>query len=301
MASPFDTTDFTSLKLFLTIVERGSIAEAARQTFISPTAVTKRMQDLEQTHGVRLFVRSSKGVFATDAGRALAKQVRTMEALLEHIRTEMKAHAEGASGHVRLISNASALIAFLADEIAAFALRFPGIRVDIEEARSEDVVRSVQDGHADFGVFAPPVALSPGVMASPIRDEVLALAVDAHHPLANAASVGSAELRGLPFLSVHNASSLALLVTQALGPTPSRRVATNEVARWLVSRRLGVMILPEAMIFPYESALGIRAVKIHEPWARRPLHLCLRADSVIPPAAQKLLEALRNRSPVAGI
>jgi DNA-binding transcriptional LysR family regulator len=300
MGSPFDNADFTSLKLFLAIVDRGSIAEAARQTFISPTAVTKRMQDLEQAHGVQLFVRSSKGVVATDAGRALARQVRTMESLLEHIRTEMKAHADGASGHVRLISNASARIAFLAGEIAAFAVRFPGIRVDIEEARSEDVVCSVQDGHADFGVFAPPVALSPGVMASPIRDEVLALAVDAKHPLANVESVGSAELRGLPFLSVHNASSLALLVTQALGPTPSRRVATNEVARWLVSRRLGVMILPEAMISPYESALGIRAVRIHEPWARRPLHLCLRADGFISPAARTFLDVLRGRSSDSG-
>lgn len=293
MSNPLEHTNFLSLRLFLAIVDRGSIAEAARHTFIAPTAITKRIQELEQVLGVSLFVRSTKGVLPTDAGRALAKHVRALEDLLERMRMEMKDYAEGARGHVRLIANASALVEFLADEVAAFAERYPDIRVDIEEAHSEEVVRSVRDGNADFGVFAPPVVLGTGVTSHPFRDDELAVAVPSDHALATRQSVGSDDLRDLAVIGVHGASSLAAVVSQALG-TPRLRVASNDVARWLVSKRLGVTILPAGLIVPFEGALGIKAVPIHEAWARRSLQLCVRTDDVLSVAARALLAALRS-------
>jgi DNA-binding transcriptional LysR family regulator len=293
MSNPLEHTNFLSLRLFLAIVEKGSIAEAARHAFIAPTAVTKRIQELEQGLGVSLFVRSSKGVLPTDAGRALAKHVRAMEDLLERMQTEMKDYAEGARGHVRLIANASALVEFLADEVAAFAAQYPDIRVDIEEAHSEDVVRSVRDGNADFGVFAPPVTPGSGVVCYPYRGDVLAVAVPSDHALATREAVGAAELRNLPLIGVHGSSSLAMLISQALGSSRSLRVASNDVARWLVSKRLGVTILPAGLIGPFEAALGIKGVPIDEPWARRSLQLCVRADDTLSVAARALLAALR--------
>jgi DNA-binding transcriptional LysR family regulator len=71
-------------------------------------------------------------------------------------------------------------------------------------------------------------------------------------------------------------------------------VASNDVARWLVSKRLGVTILPAGLIVPFEGALGIKAVPIHEAWARRSLQLCVRTDDVLSVAARALLAALRS-------
>lgn len=296
MPHPLEHTDLLSLRLFHAIVERGSIAEAARRAFIAPTALTKRVQELEQVLGVTLLVRTTKGVFPTDAGRALAQQVRAMEDLLERMRTEMKDYAEGARGHVRLIANASALVEFLADEVAAFAGRYPNIRVDIEEAHSEEVVRSVRDGNADFGVFAPPVAVGAGLVCHPWRDDVLAVAVPADHELAGRDSVDAGELQALPLIGGHGAASLSTLIAQVLGTSPTLRVASNDVARWLVGKRLGVTILPAGLITPFEAALGIKAVPIREPWARRSLQLCVRADAALSEAAKALFDALHPRA-----
>jgi len=219
-----------------------------------------------------------------------------MEDLLDRMRIEMKDYAEGARGHVRLIANASALVEFLADEVAAFAAEYPDIRVDIEEAHSEDVVRSVRDGNADFGVFAPPVTLGAGVVSHAYRDDHLAVAVPSDHALAGRGTVGSDELRNLAMIGVHGSSSLATLVSQALGTSPSLRVASNDVARWLVSKRLGVTILPAGLIVPFEAALGIKAIPINEPWAHRSLQLCVRTEDSLSVAAQALLTALRAGS-----
>ena len=177
MNSSLERTNFLSLQLFLAIVEKGSIAEAARQSFIAPTAVTKRMQELEDDFGVTLLVRTSKGVLPTAAGSALAQHVRAMTNLSERMHTEMKDYAEGARGHVRLVANASALVENLAEEVARYMSSHPNIRIDLEAAHSGDVIRAVRDGNADIGVFAPPAIADSGLDVRQYRRDRLAVAV----------------------------------------------------------------------------------------------------------------------------
>ena len=54
--------DLFSLKLFLTAIEEGQIGRAAAREYIAPSAATKRIQDLEDLAGVKLFDRNAKGV-----------------------------------------------------------------------------------------------------------------------------------------------------------------------------------------------------------------------------------------------
>jgi DNA-binding transcriptional LysR family regulator len=299
MHSSLERTNFLSLQLFLAIVERGSIAEAARQSFIAPTAVTKRMQELEDDFGVTLLVRTSKGVLPTAAGLALAQNVRAMTNLSSRMHTEMQDYAKGAYGHVRIVANASALIENLAEEIAGYMSSHPGIRIDIEEAHSGDVVKAVRDGNADIGVFAPPAIASPGLDVCQYRSDRLAVAVPSDHPLASRKDVAFAELCDYPLIGVHGASSLSILIAQAAGgKAPSFRAASNDVARWMVSKNLGITVLPEELILPFEMALGLRAVAITDPWAQRTLQLCVRNAETLSAAARALFRALRPKDQV---
>ena len=289
-------TNFLSLQLLLEIVEKGSIAEAARQSFIAPTAVTKRMQELEDDFGVTLLVRTSKGVLPTAAGTALAQHVRAMTNLSERMHTEMQDYAEGACGHVRLIANASALVENLAEEIARYMSSHPGIRIDIEEAHSGDVIKAVRDGNADIGVFAPPAIACSGLDVRPYRSDRLAVAVPLDHPLAMRKDVAFAELCDFPLIGVHGASSLSSLISQAAGgKAPSFRAASNDIARWMVSKKLGITILPEELILPFEIALGLRSIAITDPWAQRALQLCVRNTETLSAAARALFFKLQPK------
>lgn len=64
--------DPKSLRLFLLVLERGTISGAAEQSHIAPAAVSKRLSDLEQQLGAALIERSNKGVYPTAAGKSLA-------------------------------------------------------------------------------------------------------------------------------------------------------------------------------------------------------------------------------------
>ena len=293
MNSSLERTNFLSLRLFLAVVERGSIADAARHSFIAPTAVTKRIQELEDSLGVQLLVRTSKGVLPTDAGRALAQHVRAMVDLSDRMHSEMKDYAKGVRGHVRLIANASALVEYLAGDVAGYMQSNPGIRIDIKEALSDEVVRAVRDGTADLGVFALPAAVGAGMEVYAYREDRLAVAVPCGHPLAQRDSVTFDELRGFPFIGVRGASSLSSLIAQAsAGAAPSFRGTSNDVARLMVGKGLGITILPEGMIVPFAAALGLRSVAISEPWARRSLQLCVREAAALSTAARAFFDSL---------
>lgn len=81
--------DFFTLNLFLTAIEEGQICRAAAREHIAPSAATRRIQDLEEIVGVRLFDRSAKGVVPNPAGQALARHIRVLMLALDEMRRDL--------------------------------------------------------------------------------------------------------------------------------------------------------------------------------------------------------------------
>ncbi|MFD1561161.1 LysR family transcriptional regulator [Paraburkholderia silviterrae] len=302
MHSIRERTDLYSLRLFLAVVDLGSIAEAGRRNFIAPTAVTKRVQELEEAFGVQLLVRGSKGVSATAAGQALARHVRAMSNLDERMRSELNDYAAGVRGHVKLFANPSALVQHLADEIQHFIHTYPDIRVDLVEALSEQVVHAVRDGNADLGVFAAPVPLPAEIEVYPYRQDHLVAVVPQTHELASRHQVEFVELLQYPMIAVHGASSLAALLASASVSEikPTFRVATNEVARWLVSKGLGITVLPEGLVAPYKNCLNVVGVPIKDAFATRHIMLCVRSVESLSASARTMFDALKQAGELTG-
>lgn len=294
MQPHFERPNLLSLRLFLAAVELGSIAEVGRRHHIAPTAVTKRMRELETELGVELFYRTPRGVSPTPAGVALARHARAMSGVAERMRTEMAQYAEGARGHLRLIANASSLVEYVAEEISRFMLAHPGVQVDLREARSDEVVRAVRDGTADLGIYSPPVANDEDVEVYPYRNDRLMAAVPARHILAARTSITFLELQQHSLIGVGTNTSLAALLTRETGGAsgPTFRVDSAEVARWMVAKGLGVSIFPEGQLLPYAEALSIRAIPLTDPWAHRQLLLCVRDPQSLPAAPRAMFEAL---------
>src|SRR5690349_6042697 len=82
--------DPTSLRLFVRIVEEGTIARAAEREHIAAAAVSKRMSELEDTLRTPLLIRTNKGVEATAAGRVLLRLARSVLHQLDQIYAEMR-------------------------------------------------------------------------------------------------------------------------------------------------------------------------------------------------------------------
>src|SRR6185369_17178303 len=125
--------DLRDLELFVAVADAGSIARAAERSHTVASAVSKRVSDLEENFGTALLIRGAKGIELTAAGHALLVRARVLLNQATQLDDEMRRHASGTRGYVRVFANISAIVEFLPGALASFAARHPDIHVHLEE------------------------------------------------------------------------------------------------------------------------------------------------------------------------
>lgn len=122
---------FAALRLFVRVVERGSISGAGRSLGLSTTAASRRVQELEATLRARLLQRTTRSVAPTEAGRVLFERVRPLlQELDAAVRLTGDLHAEP-SGVLRIVARRSFGLLHVAPTLAGFGAAYPLIEVEL--------------------------------------------------------------------------------------------------------------------------------------------------------------------------
>ncbi|RIA37953.1 DNA-binding transcriptional LysR family regulator [Hephaestia caeni] len=288
--------DLLTLRLLLAAREEGNLARAAERENIAVSAVSRRISDFESRYGVRLLDRHDRGVSVTPDGAAMLDRVAHAVELLEQIARDLQEIREGVRGNVRLRAHTTAILSgSLPARMADFLERYPRVEVELDEGTSFDIIHAVRVGVCDLGLISGTVA-SEGVELIPWMDDELVAVLPAGHPLAAKEALSLSDLVTEPFVGMQRDSSLlALYRTQAQtsGQTLHERVhATSfESVRSMVAAGVGVGILPAVACVP--AAQGrIAFRRLDEPWAHRPLMLCVRDRQALSAAAKLLARHL---------
>lgn len=288
--------DLVSLSLFTLVARTGSISKGAELARLALGAASKRISDLEAAVGAPLLDRHSRGVTLTPAGAALQQHALRILADVDLLAADLSDHARGVVGVVRLWANTSAITQFLPGDLAAFIQRHAGIRIEMHEGDSGDVVLAVLDGRADLGILADRTPLL-GLQSQHYRRDRLALVVPAGHALAGKRKVAFAETAGFDFVSLAEGTSLAqrlALQSQSLGQRLRIRIHVRsfDAMCQMVAAGLGVAVLPEAAARPLVKALGLRLVALTDSWVERDLLLAARDLGALARPARLLADHL---------
>ena len=292
--------DLFTLKLFLSVVEERQIGRAAIRENIAASAATKRIQDLEDVAGIRLFDRNPKGVVTSQAGEVLARHIRVMFASLDEIRRDIGELTEGVSGHVGISATSAIIIQFLAREIADFTRDFPMVQVELHEDVNAKVVRAVASGDVDVAVFVATASVASELVDSvQYRSDDLVAVVPLGHPLSERASVTMVDLMQEDIVGIAPNTTLMTELHKAAALAgrplhPKYNVNSVEVARSLVQEGLGVTIQPECML-SIEDYERLSTVRLAEPWAHRSIHIGTQRGKPLSSAANALIKQLTDR------
>ena len=292
--------DLLSLRLFVSVVENGTIAAAAALANISATAVSKRLSELESQLNTRLLTRSNKGIVVTSAGMALLDRARPVLTDLDSIVPEMFEFSNGTRGSVRVLANISVMTQFMPATLRSFRAKHPLVQVELQEKLSTAIIRGIAENIADIGIFTQ-LPYRDNVEVYPFRTDEIVVIVPADHPLSCHDSISFAETLDNEFIGLHAGSSLNFQTVKAASELGralklSIQVSSYDVQCLMVEAGLGIGILPKACLKSYGS-LKIKSISLDESWAYRRLELCVRSYDSLTPAA-KLLFAhfLGNRS-----
>jgi len=293
-----DRFDLSDLRLFLHIIESGSITAGATRANLALASASARIRNMEDTLGTALLERGRRGVQSTDAGRALAHHARMMTQQMEQLRDELGQYAQGLKGHIRLLCNTSAMSEFLPEALARFLAAHPRTDIELEEKLSYEVVQAVVDGVADIGIIADSADSGP-LQTVEFRQDHLVAVLPRRHALARRKSLALAELLEEDFIGLSGDSALQRHLSGHAARAGKRlqyrvRLRSFDGICRMVAQQVGVAVIPEIAARAAAARLEIRPVALSDAWARRRLLICVRALDGLPGPTRELVQALRD-------
>jgi DNA-binding transcriptional LysR family regulator len=278
------------------VIDHGSITKAAEQEHIVPSAVSKRLSDLETQLGIPLLMRQHDGVVATRAGEALVQHARGVIHAVDRIPGALSTVANDEQTLLRVWANMTATVGYLLEDLNVFLFRHPQIKIRLEERRSLPTIDAVVEGRANLGVigyFQP----ADRLQVRPYRRVPLMLVVPPAHPFSVRKEIGFAEALEFDLITLMEGTAIHSWTVEA-GTRIARKprlvmeVTSYESMRKMVQAGLGIAVIPAPNIIPYVDLFGLRAIPLSDSWAAMELNLIFKEPGSDAPGLAELIEHL---------
>lgn len=288
--------DSASAQVFVALIEAGSIGRAAVRLNIVPSAVSKRLGELERMLGVALVERGKHGVRPTSAGEALAHHSRMVLQAIERAHDELSEYVRGVRGHVRVRASASSLATGLPSHIRSFMKLHPGVKLDLEELETPLIFREVMEGRADLGI-GPDIFRPVELQCQPYAAYDLCMVAPRGHALAGRRSVSYAETLIYEQVEQNRGSVLTQLLDQAashngLVKRTRIRVRGFEAVCSMIGAEMGIGVVPSYLKSIHARSQGLRFVPLSDDWSHASIVVVAREFQRLPTAARTFVEHL---------
>lgn len=296
--------DVYSLRLFVAVAREGSIARAAELEHIAPSAMSRRIAELERVLGVPLLIRSPRGIELTEAGKTVVGGGARIDLELDQLAREVHELGGQTSGTVRLFANSSSIVGFLPERLRAFSAEYPLVDVALRERTTGEVIRACLDDRADVGVGVR-VEVSSGLESWPFAEDPLVVVLPQGHALARKRRLRYSEVLSYPMIGMQAGGSLDQFLQEravGVGVTPTVHMFVNSfdaVCR-LVDVGLGIAVVPTSIVSAYQGSRTFVCQPLNEPWVRRQLCVYALRKKPRPRSVEALLKTLTAPPPRHG-
>lgn len=290
--------DPTSLKLFIAACDEGSIARAAERESMVPSAVSKRIGELEEAVGAPLLYRHQKGIEPTPAGICLLGHARHVLEELSRMSADLSQFASGDRGHIRISANRSSIIQFLPEDLSRFQRAHPNIAIELQERTSEQVGDDVLGNQADLGIGADLTGLADkGLRVQGYRSDQLVLIVPAGHALAGLERVQFAETLGYGHIALHRDSPLYRMLDKAARAARKSirygiHLQSFDAVCRMVQADLGIAVIPMRAVSLQPGGAGLVCVPLVDEWAVRRFQIVSRGEGYLSAVCRGFLDFL---------
>ncbi len=292
------------LEYFVAVAEERHFTRAAERLMVSQSGLSASVRSLERELRAPLFVRSTRSVELTDAGRALLTEAgRTLAAV--RAAREAVAAVQGLLRGTLSVGTEQCLPGVHVPQLLArFRSAHPGVEIRLRQAGSAGLEQDVRDGRLDVAFVAPAGPVPDGVRLLPLTDEPMVLLCGPGHPFAGERTLPWEKLAGAAFVDFHADWGARRVTDRAFAAAGvGRRVdlEVNDVHTLLdlVGHGLGVAVVPGHFRHK-EAAAGLACVPLEG--AEHTWRVCAAAPAQdrTSPAARELLSYLVPARPEAG-
>ncbi|MCG7494299.1 LysR family transcriptional regulator [Thalassobius sp. Cn5-15] len=286
------------LRTIKAIDEAGSLARAADQLHITQSALSHQIKHLEEQTGVELFVRRSKPMQLTAAGRRLLQSAEKILPEMAALEEQFKGILSGKTGRLHIAIECHACFEWLFPVLEQFRKAWGEVDVDIRPGLSFDALPALQKEEVDLVVSSDPEDI-PGVEFIPLFDYAPVFVAAATHPLAQKDWVEAADFAGETLITypVDRARLdvfTELLTPAGVEPAAQRKVELTAVILLLVASNRGVAVLPDWVVREVKYSSDYVTRPITENGLTKRLYAAVRSDDVSRPFVSHFIRLART-------
>lgn len=185
-------------KVFYWAAKTGSLTQAAKGLYLTQPSVSHAIKQLEDSFGITLFYRNSKGVVLTQEGNVLYSYIEKSQILISQAEKQMAALKNLDSGELRIGGSDSLFKHYILHYLEIFHKQYPGIRLHLNHGTTPEIISLLKEGEIDLGVVRMPIVDSQlevkesfqlqdcfvaGSLYSELKDVVLSLDMLLQYPI----------------------------------------------------------------------------------------------------------------------
>lgn len=243
-----------ALHYFVTLADLKHFSKAAKACFVSQPTLSTQVKKLEEELGVQLVERSPKNIMLTAAGEEIAIRARQVLNDVDQIRIVAHRSNNPAEGVLRLGLFPTLAPYLLPHVVPQLRARYPRMRLQLAEEKTEDILRLLQCGTLDAALLALPVP-QDGFEVDILFREPFVLAVPADHHLANKPEVSLEDLEGSELLLLEEGHCLREHALEVCGLAGAHErvdfhATSMETLRQMVAADVGITLMPILAVKP---------------------------------------------------
>ncbi|MBI4856116.1 MAG: LysR family transcriptional regulator [Acetobacterium woodii] len=276
--------DYHQLKYFQKLADIGNYTKAADELDLSQSALSRSILRLEEEIGVPLFQRKSRGVVLNRYGEIFLKSANKALGEIDEAKQAISNLVDPTQGTISLGFIQPLGSSYIPDLISAFQKEHPGIKFQLNQDNTRNILNGIESGEIDVGFCSPPEA-SEGLSTLHIMYQELFLIVPKSHPLSNRKKIDLHEVAGDPFILFKPESSLHDVIAKlfqdaGFRPMMSFEVYDERTVAGLVGANLGVALIP---FFPGLDKNKVSQIPVGSPNCSVSNQMVYQTDGYISP------------------
>ena len=166
--------EIKQLEYFRAIVDEGNVSAAARALHMTQPPLSYQMKMLEEELQVQLFIRGTKRIILTEAGKVLYARATSLLTMTDITKREVIKASQSATLHIGLTPSS---VSIMSDYLVRFASKYPDIHFDIHEGSTFALKNELENGLVDITTLRTPIVLNECNTRVLLQENLVAMAI----------------------------------------------------------------------------------------------------------------------------
>lgn len=285
--------NFELYKIFYHAATTCSFSRAAQRLYISQSAVSQAIKNLESRMDTQLFTRADKRVRLTPEGEMLYSHVQQAYGLLKSAENKILQMKDLEEGEIRIGAGDTVCKFHLIPFIEQFNKQYPKIRIMLLNRTSSQIKSMVRNGYLDMGIITMPVSESDFEVEKFVEVQDL-FVYGKKFDYLNGKILKLEDLDTIPLLLLPNGSSTRTnldnhLKSLNISVTPEIELESVDLLVEYARIGFGVAHVSSESADAFIKSGELSVLELEEPLPERSLGIITNKDAILPPAAQRFL------------